>query len=456
MNEEFVGSATVPDEFNDPVLRRALDHAPDAAVAPDWRIRKAIQQRAREAVELRDEDILLAPMTPLWKRLLGIRSESGGSGMPWNAVFATVLVGVIATALWQHEPAPEARLGGAAKSSADSSAAPVTPTAKETANTLPPEPVDPTPMPGLEPRSEAPSVATEPMAPTEPTAPTPATPATAPTAKTSQEPTTLAAPTSTPGTPPATAVATPTPLLPTAPQPTPAFSATPKVEASPPAQPSSLPIAVAAPSPGDKSRDSADADRQARGGAPAGSSSGAAAPVLPGAAVTAATPVAAMAKVMPPSTVRTEATDPPTFAALSQWTRLTISQKGGETRSLSRAEGREVLPLIGSAAISAVGAQRFRGGVEWRLTFERDGKVVAVLEVAPDQVRWRENQAPPATGAPSAGALAALERSLAEVIAARTEVPTVAPSIAPVAPPIVLPSEPVDPPASPPTSTAPR
>lgn len=152
--------------------------------------------------------------------------------------------------------------------------------------------------------------------------------------------------------------------------------------------------------------------------------------------------------------MRTEATDPPTFAALSQWTRLTIAQSGGETRSLSRAEGRELLPLIGSAAISAVGAQRFGGGVEWRLTFERDGKVLAVLELAREQVRWREGTAPPATGAPSAGALTALVRSLGEVVAPRVEVPPVAPPTSLSPPPQPVPT--AEPPAAATAPEAPR
>ena len=451
MSDESTGSVVFPDEFDDPVLRRALENAPDAAVAPDWRIRRAIQQRAREAVEARDEDILLAPMVPLWKRVLGIGGESGRSRMPWKAAFAIVLVGVVVTALWQHKPVPEARLDGEAQLGAGSSSTPrepKAPSAREAANALLPEPVDTTPMPGLEPRNAAPAL---------------------PAVDAPQDPSATSAAAPTPGTPTDTAATTPTPAPPAMPDPAPALPQTPSPERardqkaaaadvepqsrraevdevapprsvlklepiptspSPPAASTPTPVkpvaplppppspapsfaAPASPSAAAKSRDSSIADRQA-GASP---SAGAAAVALPGALGTAEAPPARVIKAAPASTVRTEATDPPTFAALSQWTRLTISQNGGETRSVSRAEGRELLPLIGSAAITAVGAQRFAGGVEWRLTFERDGKVLAVLELAREQVRWREGKAPPATGAPSAGSLAALARSLAEAVA---------------------------------------
>ena len=444
MSDESTGSVVFRDEFDDQVLRRALDNAPDAAVAPDWRIRRAIQQRAREAVEPRDEDILLAPMDPLWRRVLGIGGESGRSRMPWNAAFATVLVGVVITALWQHKPLPESRLDDEAKSGAGSSSTPrepKAPSAREAANALLPEPVDTTPMPGLEPRNAAPVL---------------------PAVDAPQDPSTTSVAAPTPDTSTDTAATTPTPAPPTMPDPAPALPETPSLELardqkaaaaevdevapprsvlklepiptspSPPAASTptpAKPVAPPSPSPAPtqaqsfaapgppsaaaKSRDSGTADQQAD----ASPSAGAAAVALPGALGIAAAPSARVTKAAPASTVRTEATDPPTFAALSQWARLTISQNGGETRGVSRAEGRELLPLIGSAAITAVGAQRFAGGVEWRLTFERDGKVLAVLELAREQVRWREGKAPPATGAPSAGSLAALVRSLAEAVA---------------------------------------
>ena len=214
MSDESTGSVVFRDEFDDPVLRRALDNAPDAAVAPDWRIRRAIQQRAREAVEARDEDILLAPMVPLWKRVLGIGGESGRSRMPWKAAFATVLVGAVVTALWQHKPVSEARLDGEAQSGAGSSSTPrepKAPSAREAANALLPEPVDTTPMPGLEPRNAAPAL---------------------PAVDAPPDPSTTSVPAPTPGTSTDTAATTPTPTpAPLAlPDPAPALPETPSLE----------------------------------------------------------------------------------------------------------------------------------------------------------------------------------------------------------------------------------
>lgn len=115
-------------------------------------------------------------------------------------------------------------------------------------------------------------------------------------------------------------------------------------------------------------------------------------------------------------TVRTDETEPPTFEALSTWTRLTVSRRGGESRSLSRAEARELNALLGSAALSAVGPRPLGGVPEWRVTLERGAESLAVFEIAGAQVRWREGRMPPATGVPSAQALAALRQALQAVV----------------------------------------
>jgi hypothetical protein len=125
----------------------------------------------------------------------------------------------------------------------------------------------------------------------------------------------------------------------------------------------------------------------------------------------------------PPPSKRTDATEPPTFAALSQWNRITITQRDGQSRSLPRAEARDLNALLGSAAISAVGAQPLAGSPEWRITLERNGEVLAVFEVARSQVRWREGGAPSATGAPSAPALAALREALRDAVQSPEAVP---------------------------------
>ena len=122
------------------------------------------------------------------------------------------------------------------------------------------------------------------------------------------------------------------------------------------------------------------------------------------------------ARAATPPSVRTEATEPPTFAALSQWSRITITRRGGETRTFQRDEARDLNALLGSAAISAVGAQPLSGTPEYRITLERNREVLAVFEVAPTQVRWREGKTPSATGVPSAPALAALRTALRDAV----------------------------------------
>jgi hypothetical protein len=120
----------------------------------------------------------------------------------------------------------------------------------------------------------------------------------------------------------------------------------------------------------------------------------------------------------PPPTVRTEETDPPSFAALATWSRITISRRGGDSRSLSRPEARELNALLGSAALSAVGARPLTGTPEWRVTLERGVDSLAVFEISGAQVRWREGRAPAATGVPSPEALAALRQALQEAVRA--------------------------------------
>ncbi|MDM0032642.1 hypothetical protein QTI33_10945 [Variovorax sp. J22P271] len=120
----------------------------------------------------------------------------------------------------------------------------------------------------------------------------------------------------------------------------------------------------------------------------------------------------------PPPTVRTDDTEPPTFEALASWSRITISRRGGESRSLSRPEARELNALLGSAALMAVGPRPLAGTPEWRVTLERGPDSLAVFEIAGAQVRWREGRAPPATGVPSPDALAALRQALQEAVKA--------------------------------------
>ncbi|RZI97334.1 MAG: hypothetical protein EOP78_01360 [Variovorax sp.] len=197
-------------------------------------------------------------------------------------------------------------------------------------------------------------------------------------------------------------------------------------EAPPPAPaaaPAAAPPAQTAPGPVSPPA----ADRRSRANAaPAEALSAAPPPAAQGSVGASAAPAAPATAARAPaaSTERTDATEPPTFAALSQWNRLAITQSGGATRSVTRAEAGELAPLMGSAAISAVEPRRLAGRVEWRISLERDGKVLAVLELAQGQVRWREGSTPSATGVPPAGALDALRRALGELMAPPTPTPS--------------------------------
>lgn len=372
-------------DLQDDALRRALAHAPDHTAVPHWRLRKAILERAHDAVAPFPATRMQEPETrPWWQRVAGLGS---GSRMPWNAAFATVLVATLVTVLWQREPVPGARPDGEARVAAQAPAvsAPPAPTEPapqaESAPVLPSEPAAPV--------LEAPAAATAPPALTRPGADE---------AESRKKERREA---------PAAQSAPPVPAAPVAPV----------------APAESSADAAARPAP----RDSLAA--RARREEEAAAKQGFAPPVSPpaGPAVPGAAAGAARAARPASANVRTEATEPPTFAALSQWNRITIAQRGGASRSLSRAEALDLNALLGSAAITAVGGQPLASTPEWRISLERNDEVLAVFEVARGQVRWREGRAPPATGAPSAPALAALNEALRNAVqapeaAARPEV----------------------------------
>lgn len=359
-------------DLQDDALRRALAHAPDHTAVPHWRLRKAILERGHDAVA--PFPAMQEPETrPWWQRVAGLGS---GSRMPWNAAFAAVLVATLVTVLWQREPMPGARPDGEARVAAQAPAV-----------SAPPAPTEPAPQPE-----------SAPVLPSEPAAPVLEAPAAA------------AAP----------------PVL-TRPRADEAESRKKETREAPAAQ-SAPPVPAAPVAPVEPSADAAArpasrdslAARTRRDEEAAAAKQGFAPPASPPAGPAARGDAAGAVRAARPASpnVRTEATEPPTFAALSQWNRITIAQRGGASRSLSRAEALDLNALLGSAAITAVGGQPLAAAPEWRISLERNDEVLAVFEVARGQVRWREGRAPPATGAPSAPALAALNEALRNAVQA--------------------------------------
>ncbi len=342
------------DDLHDAHLWRALEHAPDHNVAPDWRLRKAILKRAHDAIGALDPEEAEAELELAahsgWQGIFVRRGKR--SPMPWNAALVAVLVAVAVAVFWRREPAPIPRPDN------EEQVATAAPQAKESLAPSPSEgasaerPADSAPSPTPAPVAEV----TEPLAAP---APEPARlPEPPPPTVKNQKAQEAVAPQA-PQTPPKPEGMRPNPLPPPAPV---------------PAQSSAVARLVVPDSP----------------------------------AQATATP--------PSSSVRTEATDPPTFAALSQWSRITISRRGGQSRSFSRNEARELNGLLGSAALSAVGSQALKAAPEWRVTLERNGEVLAVFEIAASQVRWREGKTPAATGVPSSPALSALREALSNAV----------------------------------------
>ncbi|VTU37396.1 hypothetical protein [Variovorax sp. PBL-E5] len=368
-------AAPTPEEdgpLQDDALRRALLHAPDHAAVPDWRLRKTILQKAHEAVAVSDAVLLEREEKRPWWRAGGWTGGSG-SRMPWNAAFATVLLATLVTVLWQRESVPDAR-----------------PDSERQVAAAPPRTVAPSPA---VPASASPAPATS--------AASQAIPAGPPSLLPELEP------------------VSPPPPLPPSPD---ASDATNNIALFGPdlsgmakqsrAKAASPTPNAPAPSRAERARKDQEASMLPRfAGAPpaAPAAAPAAGLVAPGGSA------AGAARAAPPS-ARTDATEPPTFEALSQWTRITIAQRGGATRSLTRAEAGSLDALMGSAAISAAGAQPLAGAPEWRITLERGKDVLAVFELGRNQVRWREGRSPPATGAPSAPALDALRSALGEAV----------------------------------------
>lgn len=349
------------DDLHDRQVWRALEHAPDHSVVPDWRLRKGILRRAYDAVGALDPEEAEAELERAahsgWGSVFVQRGRGKGSRLLRSAAVVAVLLAVVALFFLQRDPVPIPRPVNEARVVAP------TPQAEQQSNTLPlsgdigsvnhSAPLAELAQPA-EPASAPVSIAPQPTP-----RPEPPRPATAENQRAGS------------------------PLPPTKPAPVPPSNTVARLVLpdSPPGTPPKG-AETSAPRPAD-----------------------------------APPPPAAPAASRPSSSsVRTEATDPPTFAALSQWSRITISRRGGESHSFSREEARDLNALLGSAAISAVGAQTLKAAPEWRVSLERKGEVLAVFEIAGSQVRWREGKTPPATGMPSSPSLSALRDALSHAV----------------------------------------
>jgi hypothetical protein len=379
--------------FHDPVLRRALAHAPDHAVLPMDETRESILSFAHEAVA---PSLPAAPPRNALQRLLGLRGGSGiGAIVPWNVVLALVVAGAVVVVRDGQEtsdPAPgvvEASSPSPASSDATSkstsaAAAAQTDTAVATTPAASAAPVPP--VPAVEPPPAA--QASVPASPTSdllafaaPTAESPADAAAR--LQLEQRLQRLEAAEARARLAQQTDAAN----VPTAPFP----SALPRT---------AIPVEV--PRGGRATATLA--------GTPAGAGAGATAD-------------------------RAADAPPPNFIALSQWTRLTITSSGGESWRVARADSRELGALVGSAALAGVSPQPLSGRVDWRIVFERNGEPLATLETAGSQIRWKENGMPAGTGTPSGNAMTSLRQALKEAqaeVAKATATPAAA--VAPAVP----------------------
>ncbi|WP_242630921.1 hypothetical protein [Variovorax paradoxus] len=413
--------------LHDPVLRRALDHAPDSGAMPDPRTRDAIRKMAHNLAPVSkpgpaSEDKGAAPW---WRRLFG--AGEAHSGMPWNAAFATVLVATFVTVLWYREPIPDARLDGEAQVGGAAAPAPVQPSAPSPAVVAPePQapaareaaPVQPAPQ-AIEPARDT---ANEESARSRADglrrpAPAPSAKQAAATPEMGRK--TLEAP------PPVAAAAPPAPA-PAAPPPSVAEQSATEPRAFPRAE--------------DRRSTESESDRPsgAIGGAPAIASAPPAAPMaLPGPpsvqresadssapalsaqrnANTESSPAMRQAPAPRAAAAAKGASpqgDTSQFSALDGWTSFNYVRAGQAVRH-ARGDVEGLAASVNSVARSAtVPGGDLAAPVEARLELYRGTALLAVLEIAGDQVRWTpQTGGRPSVGTPPASALAALRALLA-------------------------------------------
>ncbi|MET3497794.1 hypothetical protein [Variovorax boronicumulans] len=443
-------------ELRDPLLRRALDHAPDHDARPDPRTRDAILKMARNLAPAPVSPAAAnnASAAPWWRRLFG-----GGdtrSRMPWNAAFATVLVASFVAVLWHREPIPDAQLDGEARVGGATVQAP--PPASSAA---------PTP-PSAAPVPQAPSPATvAPQAPASPASPPAEPPAglardsarEAPAEQRAADAVRRSAPplSAAPQTAPAAApAAAPSPEIEAKPAQLPAGAVAPAPAPAPPAPITAAPDAAEqSAARARKSSESQWAAREKRSNEAAGAPAPSAA--APSAverdrsppALAAAPPPAAIAAPAPP---RRELADSPSafagqgqanaeasgglrptpapraaaaakavgpqagmtsFAALDRWTAFDFTRAGLGVRH-ARGDIEGLAALVNTVARSATEPDApLAAPVEARLSFYEGGTLIAELQIAGDQVRWTPQPGGAASvGTPPAQALAAMRALL--------------------------------------------
>lgn len=432
------------DDLRDARLRRALAHAPDNAALPEARTREAILKMAHNLAAATPPAAVNAPAAqPWWRRLFG-GGEARGR-MPWNAAFATLLVVGFVTVLWRQEPVPDARLDGEARVGGAVAEAPPAP--REAPVVVPearPEAVVPAAPSGAAAdaaanadavrRPPAPAAAAQRapapqaerrQAPTEPVAksrepasqeravPAPATPP--PAAAVAPPPAEIAAAPVAPAPPPpapAPAQAAPPPAAmappPAAVAPPPPAAPAPAIAATPPAPGAAPPVADAAPGASqpaaEQSYKKSESERASTRGAAA--------------APSAQLSQAESAAHPPPSRARLAgapapaAERAPSFAALDRWTAWSDS---GETSPRHGRADIEAFPaLLGAVARSATQPDAaLAAPVEARIALYRGRTLVALLEIAGNQVRWSPQPGASAfIGTPPAQALASLRAAL--------------------------------------------
>ncbi|WP_398498102.1 hypothetical protein [Variovorax sp.] len=440
------------DDLRDARLRRALAHAPDNEALPEARTREAILKMAHNLAAATPPAAANVPAAqPWWRRLFG--GGEAPARMPWNAAFATLLVVGFVTVLWRQEPVPDARLDGEARvggavaeappapreapavvpEARPEAAAPVAPSgaaaeAAGNADTVrrpsaPAAAAQRAPAPQAE-RRQAPA---EPVAKSresaslERAAPVPATPP--PAVAVAPPPPEVAAAPVAPAPPPPAAVAPP----PAAVAPPPPSAPAPVIAAAPPAPGPAPPVADAAPGAAplaaEQSYKKSESERASvRGAASALQSVPPAlsyAPPQPSAAAPSAQLSQAESAALPaPSRARLAgAAAPaveraPSFAALDRWTAW--SAAGDTAPRHGRADIEAFPALLGAVARSATQPDAaLAAPVEARIALYRGRTLVALLEIAGDQVRWSPQPGASAfIGTPPAQALASLRAAL--------------------------------------------